>query len=104
MLNLYNKIFSRTEYSVSLAESFAEAFRLINSNDYDLLITDLMFPDGLGTDLIQAFRGRKAGAKSFLVSGSSEASRYRDAAPDALRFDKPFSVERFLTAVEEALA
>jgi DNA-binding NtrC family response regulator len=104
MLSLYNKIFSRTGYSISMAESFSEADGLILSNDYDLLITDLFFPDGVGTDLIKAFRAKKAGAKSFLVTGSDDGRYGTAASGAALRFEKPFNVDSFMTAVEEALA
>jgi DNA-binding NtrC family response regulator len=104
MLSLYNKIFSRTDYTVSMAESCAEAIKLINSNDYDLLITDLVFPDGLGTELIKAFREKKSGAKSFLVTGSDKHSSCTEAAGAAMKFEKPFSVESLLSAVHSALS
>ena len=52
ILKIYMRMFMDTDYTLSLASSFAEAAELINSNNYDLLITDLMLGDGLGTDLI----------------------------------------------------
>jgi len=104
MLNLYNKIFSMTDYSISMAESFAEASRLIDANDYDLLITDLMFPDGLGTELIKAFRARKSGAKSFLVTGSKGIVEVSEEPKVEGYFEKPFNLEGFMSAVSKALA
>lgn len=104
MLNLYNKIFARTDYSVSMAGSFEEAFRLIGSRDYDLLITDFLFPDGLGTELIKAFCEKKAGAKSFLVTGAGPAASRQSCPGMAALFEKPFNVDRFMSAVAEALA
>ena len=63
MLNLYAKIFSGTEYSVTPAASFAEAASLLEKGEFDLLITDFMFPDGVGTELIRLFNEAKADAR-----------------------------------------
>jgi len=59
MLGIYTRIFSGTDYLVSKAASFAEAAALINARSFDLLITDLQFPDGVGTDLIRLFEEKK---------------------------------------------
>ncbi len=42
MLNVYARLFAGTDYLISKTSCFAEAARLINSHNYDLLITDLM--------------------------------------------------------------
>jgi len=101
MLNIYGRIFADTGYTLSKAASFAEAERLINSGNYDLLITDLLLQDGVGTDLIKLFEGKKAGARSLLVTGS-----VHEVAPAALPkvyFEKPFNLQAFMEAVDEAL-
>lgn len=102
MLNIYTRIFSNTDYTISLASSFAEAAGLINSNNYDLLITDLMLGDGLGTDLIKIFEKKRGGARSLLVTGS-----VAELAPEQLPevyFEKPFNLDVFMAAVTNALA
>jgi two-component system nitrogen regulation response regulator GlnG len=101
MLNIYGRIFADTSYTLSKAASFSEAERLINGNTYDLLITDLLLQDGVGTDLIKLFEGKKAGARSLLVTGS-----VHEVPPEALPavyFEKPFSLQAFMEAVEAAL-
>jgi len=101
MLNIYTRLFSNTDYTLSLASSFTEAARLIHSSDYDLLITDLMLGDGLGTELIKMFEKRRDGAKSLLVTGS-----VAELAPEQLPgvyFEKPFKIEVFMAAVTAAL-
>lgn len=104
MINLYRMIFSRTDYSISKASSFAEAKQLIALNNYDLLITDLMFPDGLGTELIKLFEEKQNGAKSLLVTGSTLELEPK-LLPESVRyFEKPFKIEPFLSAVTKALA
>lgn len=102
MRNIYTRIFSNTDYTISLASSFAEAAGLINSNNYDLLITDLMLEDGLGTDLIKMFEKKHAGARSLLVTGSMA-----ELAPEQLPevyFEKPFNLDVFMSAVTDALS
>ncbi len=100
MLNLYTRIFSGRGYVFTLAASFSEAAGLIKNNDYDLLVTDLMFPDGIGTELMKLFEGKKAGAKSLLVTGYAPIA---DLPGTAQCFEKPFKVETFMAAVEKAL-
>ena len=102
MLDVYARLFAGTDYLVSETSSFAEAARLINSRNYDLLITDLMLGDGLGTDLIKIFERKQAGAKCLLVTGSVEILP-PEQIPDAY-FEKPFKVEVFMAAVAKALA
>lgn len=102
MLGIYARMFSDTDYQLSQASGFAEAARLINSNNYDLLITDLMLEDGLGTELIKMFEKKRSGAKSLLVTGS-----VAELAPEqrpAVYFEKPFKVEDLMAAVTKALA
>ena len=102
MLDIYTRLFTETDYLISKASSFAEAARLINSKSYDLLVTDLMLGDGLGTDLIKIFERKRAGAKSLLVSGSV-AILAPEHIPDVY-FEKPFKEEIFMAAVAKALA
>lgn len=102
MLDVYTRLFTGTDYLISKTSSFAGAVRLINSGNYDLLITDLMLGDGLGTDLIKLFERKQAGAKSLLVSGSV-ALLAPEQVPDVY-FEKPFKIEVFMAAVTKALA
>lgn len=103
LLKLYARIFAGKEYALTTAGSFTEASRLIEANSYDLLVTDLMFPDGLGTELIKLFKKKRAGAKSLLVTGSPEAVERSECAGITGYFLKPFEVWRFMTAVTKAL-
>ena len=101
MLNIYKRIFSDTGYSISLASSFTEAAGLINSSNYDLLVTDLMLQDGLGTELIRMFEKKRDGARSLLVTGSL-AELAPEQRPEAY-LEKPFKLEVFMAAVNRAL-
>lgn len=101
MLGVYARIFSGTDHSLSLASSFAEAAGLVAANDYDLLITDQLLCDGLGTELIRLFREKRPGAKSILVSGSM-AGMDPGQLPEVC-FKKPFNLDEFMAAVANAL-
>jgi len=104
MLRLYNRIFSDKEYSVTMAASFSEASGLIESGCYDLLVTDLMLTDGLGTELIRLFEKKRKGAKSMLVTGSTPKGEDLRNAGISDYFEKPFKVESFMSAVAKVLA
>ena len=103
MLNLYTRIFSGTDYSIVTAESFTAAADLIRNNDYDLLVTDLMFPDGIGTELVKLFEKKRAGARSLVVTGSAPLDKNLLKSGAAAYFEKPFKVESFMAAVENAV-
>lgn len=103
MLSLYSRIFSGNAYSISLAESFSEAASLIANNDYDLLVTDLMFPDGIGTELVKLFEKKRAGAKSLVVTGSVPLGNSLLKSGATAYFEKPFKVESFMAAVVNAV-
>lgn len=103
ILRLYSRIFSGKEYAITKAETFAEASALLRANSYDLLITDLMFPDGVGTELIKIFNKSKADAKSLLVTGTPQAKELLDR--DGVDYlEKPFKVEQFIEAVNKILS
>lgn len=103
MLNLYSRIFSGEGYSVDTAKSFEEASGLIEAHDYDLLVTDLIFPDGLGTELIRLFEKKSAGAKGLLVTGASGAEEIIRNYGITGYLSKPFRIEHLLFVVTRAL-
>ncbi len=104
LLSLYTRILAGTGYAVSLASSFAEARALINSNNYDLLVTDLVFPDGVGTDLITIFERKQGRAKCILVTGSVSELDPEKIPLLAGCFEKPLDADAFIAAVTKALA
>ncbi|OIO04953.1 MAG: hypothetical protein COX65_04665 [Elusimicrobia bacterium CG_4_10_14_0_2_um_filter_56_8] len=101
MLNIYSRLLNTQDYMVTRASSFAEAARLIEQNIYDLLVTDLMFPDGLGTELIKLLEQKSGQAKSLLVTGS--VAELDPVELPKVYFEKPFKHELFMTEVAKAL-
>ncbi len=104
MLNLYQRVFTDSGYDIDFADTISAALGLLGKSDYDLMVTDYMFPDGLGTDLIRDFEEKYGGKKCMLVSGSTTApdpGKY----PSLVAFyGKPFPIKMFLEAVARALA
>lgn len=104
LLNLYARMLAGTGYAVSRAATFAEAAALISSNNYDLLVTDLVFPDGMGTDLITIFERKQGCAKCILVTGAASELAQAKIPVLAGYFEKPLNADAFLAAVTKALA
>lgn len=105
LLGLYPRMFAGTGYAVSSAATFAEAAALINSHHYDLLVTDQVFPDGLGTDLVALFvRKQGRAAKCILVTGALAEVDPAGLSVLAGCFTKPLDVDAFLAAVNKVLA
>jgi DNA-binding NtrC family response regulator len=103
MLGLYSRLFSQTDYCLSQALSFAEASRLLREKPYDLLITDFMFPDGVGTELIRLF-SEAGGRRSLMVTGSPCANSQLHCGCVYGYIQKPFKVHDLMDAVNKALA
>lgn len=103
LLNIYTRMLAGTGYAVSRASSFTEAAALINTNNYDLLVTDLMFPDGVGTDLITIFERKQGCAKCILVTGAVSEIDPNKIPVLAAYFEKPLDTNAFMAAVTKAL-
>ena len=90
---------------LSTAKSVAEAQKILQTQEIDLLVTDLNFPDGLGTDLLSSLRKRHPLASAIVITGAPSL----DGAVDCLRkgavdfLAKPFTVPEFLKRIRGAL-
>ncbi|MBY0464261.1 MAG: response regulator, partial [Burkholderiales bacterium] len=102
---LYELTLLREGHSVDAAGSLAEARECLATSTYDLMITDMRLPDGMGLSLIQdlASQGRTERAIVVTAYGSAES------AVEALKhgaFDyltKPVDLKQFRTVVATAL-
>ena len=103
MLDIYSRVFSGQDLLITFAGSIAAAAALIKSNRYDLLVTDLLLGDGLGTELTVLFTQKMPGAKSLIVSGS-----LGEADPQALStatecLSKPLNIDKFMETISKVL-
>lgn len=82
-------------YSVIAASGVAEAVALFDADPagVDLLLTDMVMPDGSGTELYEAISAKRPGLKVIFMSGYTEDRMIRSGAlSGAMAFlPKPFS-------------
>jgi len=83
------------------AKSLAEAFAVCASNPCNILIADLMLPDGSGLELMR--RLHPNGVRGISVSGSDDPANSRASldAGFAAHLVKPIRFEDLLTAVSK---
>ncbi len=71
---LYELTLLREGYRVDVAGNLAEARARLEAGRYDVLITDMRLPDGLGVELIQQLRAQQRPERSVVITayGSAE--------------------------------
>jgi two-component system response regulator PilR (NtrC family) len=71
---LYELTLLREGFRVETAETLAEAFAYLNGNSFDLVITDMRLPDGLGLELIRYIRTQQRRERCVVITayGSAE--------------------------------
>ena len=93
-------------FAVDAVPSGLEAVLLLKKNTYDLLVTDLIMPEGTGFEVIQHLRKRKIQIPVLICSGYV-AEKGAGRSLEGFRFSalsKPFKAEDLLTAVRGLLA
>ena len=104
---LVAKILRRERYEVIEASTATEAGALASAQPrpVDLLVTDIMLPDQLGTQLAKQLRGRLPALKVLYMSGYAEDARARtgDFPPGAAFLQKPFTLGTLVAKVRELL-
>lgn len=93
-------------YKTSAVGNAPEAMTALDSSDFDLLITDVMLPDGhTGLDVIEHAHRRRPTLKTVFVSGFAvDAIRKRvPLEHNATILQKPFRIEALAKALREQL-
>jgi two-component system response regulator PilR (NtrC family) len=103
---LYELTLLREGHQVDTAGTVREAHEALDGNRYDLLITDMRLPDGMGTDLLRTLRESKRQERCMVITAYGSAEN----AVESLKagaFDyltKPVDLKQFRQAVASALA
>ncbi len=107
---LYELTLLREGYRVDAAESLQEAWQHLGDKHFDVVITDMRLPDGLGMQLIQRLRDQHRTERCVVITAYGSAEN----AVESLKagaFDyltKPVDLKQFRTviasAVQDALA
>jgi len=92
-------------YEVVSAETAEAALQQIESQPFDLIITDLRMPDINGLELIQRVRAISPETRTILITayGSDEVEAEARRLQAYSYFTKPFHIDDFMETVQEAL-
>ena len=88
-----------------VAPTYEKAKVFLDAEPVDLVILDLMLPDALGTDVLEALRRRSPEVPILLVTGHPEELEWTKVKRFRLAgfFIKPFHAESFGEAVDSSL-
>ena len=107
ILNILESILSDEidNSEIIVTENGFDAFKLIEKNDFDLIISDIKIPKLLGTELLHQSLQLKPESVFIMISGYADI----DIAVDCLRkgaydfISKPIDINRLITSVRNAL-
>jgi two-component system cell cycle sensor histidine kinase/response regulator CckA len=99
---LTGRILERSGYVVLEAGSAAEALRLVDGNEVDVVVSDVVMPGMSGVELLAALGERGDGPPVVLMSGYSDA--VLGAGVDVPLLRKPFSADQLVEGVRAAIA
>ena len=104
LCSIYEAYLAGLGLSISVAETFAGAESLIESNTPDLILLDIELPDGNGLDLLPKIQALKPAPVSIVMTG--HGTEYAEKALGAGAADflaKPFDAVRLRVTVENAM-
>lgn len=102
---LYELTLLREGYRVDTAGSVQEALQLLNGHRFDVVITDMRLPDGLGTEILVHMKAQHRTERSIVITAHGSAEN----AVESLKagaFDyltKPVDLKQFRTAIASAI-
>jgi len=93
-------------YDVDSAENGIAGLRLVESNTYDLILTDLKMPDMDGIEFLAKIKETHPKAKVIMITGYSTSEHAEMAIKSGAYnyIEKPFTPETLVKAVKEALS
>lgn len=88
-------------YAVTCVASLREARRACSESIPDVVIADLLLPDGLGSDLVYELKSNLNGnaPRAIVMSAVPQARQHADAAGANLCMTKPFDLTELLEAI-----
>ena len=102
---LYELTLLREGYRVEAAGSLAEAWQLLGARHFDVVITDMRLPDGLGTALLQGLKQQQRSERCVVITAYGSAEN----AVESLKagaFDyltKPVDLKQFRAVIASAV-
>jgi two-component system response regulator PilR (NtrC family) len=105
LCTLYELTLLREGYRVDTAGSVEEALHLLNAQRFDVVITDMRLPDGLGIEILNHMKSLQRPERSIVITAHGSAEN----AVESLKagaFDyltKPVDLKQFRTAIASAV-
>ena len=102
---LYELTLVRDGFSISTASCLAEAFAYLNESRFDVVITDMRLPDGLGVELIRHVKAQQRKERCVVITAYGSAEN----AVESLKagaFDyltKPVDLKQFRGVIASAV-
>jgi two-component system, NtrC family, response regulator PilR len=102
---LYELSLLRDGYEVITAESLAVAYAALDERSYDVIVSDMRLPDGLGLEMLKRIAEEKRGERCIVITAYGSAEN----AVEALKagaFDylsKPVDLRQFRMVVAQAV-
>ena len=102
ILDLLEKVLMREGYDITRATGGDQAVKVLDAENFDLVITDLQMGNTSGFDVIRKAKSVAGKTKVIMITGCSESSSkidaYRYGADDFLL--KPFSLSDLFERIE----
>lgn len=98
------RFFAREGYEVSTASSSAEALDRLHGAPFDMLLLDLMLPDGDGLDLLAGLGERRPPRTVVMTASSDPRDERRAHALKAVMLRKPLDLLRLARALRGGAA
>ena len=108
IIQAYSMMLERADYSFDTATCVSEALACLDTHDYELILADLILPDGSGLEIIESSKTKDFVPKSIVISGGAQITTKRTAmwiAADLcdIVIAKPSSSKFILKAIEELI-
>jgi DNA-binding NtrC family response regulator len=100
-LKLFSRVLRGMGYSVVTGTTVAEAERLVNNQQYDILITDIGLPDGNGHDIIEMMGKSNPSTKCIAITGFGQSEDVKKSATlGARHITKPLTFDTLLKTLQ----
>jgi signal transduction histidine kinase len=105
LLDLTSAMLATSGYQVRCARNGSEALRMLQSEEFDLLLSDIVMPNGIsGIEVAREARRLNKGIKVLLASGyAGEALERHQAVDEFPIIDKPFRMSELAGRVRSIL-
>ena len=102
---LYELTLLREGFRVEAAGSVREACQLLSERRFDVIITDMRLPDGMGLELLQRIRSEKRTERCVVITayGSAENAVECQKAGAFDYLTKPVDLKQFRTVIASAV-